>query len=73
MFRETLTLQQLKDARGHHIIHLNARSIRNKIAQLRAELGLSNIGAITISESWLGERDHDKFYEIHEVQYTDQK
>ena len=31
------------------------------------------IGVITISESWLGERDHDKFYEIHEVQYTDQK
>lgn len=45
--------------RGIHAIHINIRSLRYKIDQLRAWLSYNNPNVITLSETWLDEKDAD--------------
>ena len=48
-----IELSTLKGVKGLKFCHLNARSIVSKIDQFRLHFENSNIGVITVSESWL--------------------
>ena len=43
--------------KGFSIVHMNARSVRNKMSNLKKELGSSYIDIILFSETWLDEFD----------------
>ena len=48
--------------RGFSVVHLNARSIRNKKAGLRQELGNKLIDVLLFSETFLNQLDDDFDY-----------
>ncbi len=50
--------------KGLHIIHLNIRSIRYKISQIRMLVQSSKIGIICLSETWLESEISDSEIEI---------
>ena len=45
-------------------MHLNIRSIRNKIVQAKLELGKNDIDILLFSETWLNDTDDDSLYEF---------
>ena len=48
-------LNEIKDAKGLHIAHLNVRSLVNKWDNIKANFMNSGIHVLTFSESWLHE------------------
>ena len=60
--------------RGFSVVHLNARSIRNKKASLRNELDRKQIDVLLFSETFLNELDDDFQYlictDMTELVYT---
>ena len=47
------TIQELGNAKGVKILHLNVRSVLPKIDQLRALFSDSKLDIVTLSETWL--------------------
>ena len=48
--------------KGFSVVHLNARSIRNKMSKLRAEISNIDLDIILFSETWLNDTDDDGLY-----------
>ena len=48
--------------KGFSLVHLNARSIRNKTVEIKLELSNLFIDIILFSETWLNETDEDELY-----------
>ena len=46
-------LEEMKNAKGLHITHLNVRSLVNKWDNIKANLSDSGIHVLTFSETWL--------------------
>ena len=53
---EMYGIDDIKNAKGMHIAHLNVRSIMNKWDTFKAQFGESNIHVLGISESWLSDK-----------------
>ena len=49
-------LDDIKNAKGLHIAHLNVRSIMNKWDAFKAQFNQSNVHILGISESWLNDK-----------------
>ena len=58
------TFDQLSEAKGLKLVHLNVRSLVRKIDQLRLTLQNSKIDIITISETWLTPKVDSKLVSI---------
>ena len=54
--------QPINFKKGYSIVHLNARSIRNKTAGIKQELINKDIDIILFSETWLNDDDLDSLY-----------
>ena len=48
--------------KGFSLVHLNARSIRNKTVEIKLELSKLFIDIILFSETWLNDIDEDNLY-----------
>ena len=51
-------------SKGFHIVNVNIQSIRNKIDQLKYLFNNKEIDVLTLTETWLDERDKSEMYAI---------
>ena len=57
-------INDLKNNKGLHIAHLNARSLPNKWDNIKANFMNSGIHVLTFSETWLHTLLTDNFFEL---------
>lgn len=63
--RKCLELQDLDVIKGHKIVHLNIRSLMNKVDLIRHLLVNNGIVCLCLSETWLRDLIYIDGYKVH--------